>query len=80
MNTLRSSAMKWIAVSALAAGAFVAGTHAAQPNMKAALDSLRSARQSLIQASANKAGHRANAIKLIDQAIDEVKAGIAAAE
>jgi hypothetical protein len=79
MTTLRNSA-KLIAVGALVAGAFVAGTQAAQPHMQAALESLRTARQSLVQASSNKAGHRANAIKLVDQAIDEVKAGIAAAE
>jgi hypothetical protein len=49
---------------------------AAQPNMESALTALRSARRSLIEATANKGGHRANAIKLIDQAIEEVQAGI----
>ena len=49
---------------------------AAQPNMQSALTSLRSARRSLIESTANKGGHRGNAIKLIDQAITEVQAGI----
>jgi hypothetical protein len=49
---------------------------AAQPNMEAALESLRGARRSLIESTANKGGHRAAAIKLVDQAITEVQAGI----
>ena len=49
-----------------------------QPHMRAALDDLKNARNNLVQATADKGGHRANAIKLIDQAIDEVNAGVAA--
>lgn len=56
-------------------GAFVA--HAIdQPHMDAALGHLRQARESLQQAAANKGGHRANAINLINQAIQEVRLGI----
>jgi hypothetical protein len=51
-----------------------------QPHMQAALDALNSALQNLDKAEADKGGHRANAIKLVKQAIDEVNAGIAAAE
>jgi hypothetical protein len=58
---------------------YVLSLMAAQPHMEAALSSLRAARQSLIQATANKGGHRANAIKLTDQAITEVETGIAVA-
>ena len=47
-----------------------------QPHMDAALNFLRAARSDLDQANPDKGGHRANAIKLVDQAIDEVKAGI----
>jgi len=50
-----------------------------QLNMENALASLRSARQSLVQADSNKGGHRAAAIKLVDQAISEVQAGLATA-
>ena len=49
-----------------------------QPHMEAALNFLRSARSDLDKANADKGGHRANALRLIDQAIDEVKAGIEA--
>ena len=65
-------------VLCLSALSFVLGLIAAQPHMEAALSSLRSARQSLIQATPNKGGHRANAIKLVDQAITEVQSGISA--
>jgi hypothetical protein len=47
-----------------------------QPHMQAALDFLKSARSDLDKANADKGGHRANAINLVNQAIDEVKAGI----
>ena len=50
---------------------------AAQPNMQSALSALRNARKSLIEATADKGGHRANAIKLVDQAISEVQEGMA---
>jgi len=47
-----------------------------QPHMQAALDHLRDARAELDQASADKGGHRVKAISLINEAIDEVQAGI----
>jgi hypothetical protein len=49
-----------------------------QPHMQAALDALKSAQNNLSQATADKGGHRANAMKLIAAAIDEVNKGIAA--
>jgi hypothetical protein len=52
---------------------------AAQPNMMNALGSLRAARAELVRATANKGGHRERAIGLVDQAIGETEAGIAAA-
>jgi len=51
-----------------------------QPHMQAALDALKSARDNLDKAEADKGGHRAKAIDLVKQAIDEVNAGIQAAE
>ena len=51
----------------------------AQPHMDAALALLQNARAELNQAEPNKAGHREKAIVLVDQAIGEVRAGIAAA-
>ena len=49
-----------------------------QPHMEAALNFLKSAKSDLDQATPDKGGHRANALKLVDQAIDEVNLGIAA--
>lgn len=51
-----------------------------QPYMRAALQNLRNAQGNLSQAAHNKSGHRANALNLVNQAIDEVSAGIAAGE
>ena len=66
-------------VTAGAAGMAVVAANAAQPNMEDALTHLKGAKESLEKANANKGGHRVAAIKLIDQAMDEVKKGIAAA-
>ncbi len=49
-----------------------------QPHMQAALDHLKSARKNLDKANADKGGHRAKAIALVNQAIDEVNLGISA--
>ena len=51
-----------------------------QPHMQAALAALTSARNNLDKAEADKGGHRAKAIDLVKQAIDEVNAGITAGE
>ena len=50
---------------------------AAQPNMQDALRALNAALNSLQRAEPNKGGHRARAMTLIEQAIREVRAGIA---
>lgn len=47
-----------------------------QPHMQAALGSLQMAKNQLEKASADKGGHRAKAIGLIEAAIGEVQAGI----
>ena len=49
-----------------------------QPNMRAALEHLHDARRNLQSASADKGGHRQNALDLVGRAIDEVNRGIAA--
>jgi hypothetical protein len=68
------------AVGILAAtGALIPNVHASyQPHMDNALADLRSARHQLDIALDDKGGHRVRAIGIIDSAIDEVKAGIAA--
>jgi hypothetical protein len=60
---------------------FVSGRVSAdQPHMRAALNALRNARNELQIASANKGGHRAKAIDLVNQAITQVEKGIAYAQ
>jgi hypothetical protein len=45
--------------------------------MRAALGSLQNARGQLVAATADKGGHRAKAIELVDAAINQVNLGIA---
>ncbi len=52
------------------------GGREVQPEMNAALQNLREAQQNLQRASRDKGGHRANAVRLVNQAIGEVEAGI----
>jgi hypothetical protein len=51
-----------------------------QLHMQAALEFLRNAKGDLERATSDKGGHRVNAIKLVDQAIDETKKGIEAGD
>jgi hypothetical protein len=59
---------------------FVQIAFARQGHMDNALDLLRRARYELNEASRNKGGHRTEAVRLIDQAIEQVKEGIAVGE
>jgi hypothetical protein len=56
--------------------AMVAVAGADQPNMQAARGNLLNAKAELQRATADKGGHRANAIGLVNSAIAEVNAGI----
>ena len=47
-----------------------------QPHMQAALDALGIARRELATAEEDKGGHRAKAVKLVNQAINQVEMGI----
>jgi hypothetical protein len=49
-----------------------------QPHMEAALKFLQNAKSDLERATAGKGVHRANALNLVNQAIDEVRLGIEA--
>ena len=67
------------AAPALGVAAVLAGftaVRADQPHMDAALDALKSARRELDAATADKGGHRGNALRLVKQAIVEVEHGI----
>jgi hypothetical protein len=54
----------------------IAGAVPDQPNMQAARGNLQTARSELQRATADKAGHRVNAINLVNSAIAEVNLGI----
>ena len=63
--------------TAIAAGMGIGYAIGAQPHMSEGIAFLQSARGELQAATPNKGGHRERAIGLIDQAIGEVRAGIA---
>lgn len=63
--------------AAIAASLCIGYALGAQPHMEASIGLLQSARAELAQATPNKGGHRERALGLIDQAIAEVRAGIA---
>jgi len=60
----------------LAAGVLIGQAAAYQTHMHNALDALRTARTELQASTPNKGGHRERAISLVNQAIDETRAGI----
>ena len=78
--TKLSSQVKWIgAIAVVGTVAFGAGLAvAAQTHMDNALNDLNAARSELNAAIADKAGHRVDALGLVNQAIGQVQAGIAA--
>ena len=72
-----SSARKVLLGAALAASMGIGYAIGAQPHMTASIGMLQSARGELAAATPNKGGHRERGLALIDQAIAEVRAGIA---
>lgn len=76
----RRSAGKVLAAVAVALPALAAASKtvaAIEPNMQNALQSLEAAHDWLQRATPNKGGHRERALRLVEQAIGEVRAGIA---
>ena len=63
--------------AAIAASMGIGYAIGAQPHMSESIALLQSARGELQAATPNKGGHRERAMGLIDQAIGEVRAGIA---
>lgn len=57
-------------------GAVGGAAMAAQPRMYAARDALVAARNELVAATNQKGGHRAKALRLVNEAIHEVDEGI----
>ena len=75
--------MKAVAVAlglALMGSAASATAQVDQPHMQKALADLQAARAELNAAAHDKQGHRGRAIQIVDQAIGEVRAGIAAGD
>ena len=60
----------------LAMGVAIGHAAADQPHMQAALDALKTARSELNAATADKGGHRVAALRAVDEAIKETKAGM----
>lgn len=79
-NHLKTLAVSGGLAVALGVGFFAGQAVADQPHMASALEALRTSRAELVAATANKGGHRLKALGYVDQAIAEVKAGIAFAE
>ena len=76
----RKVVMMFLAVGLVVGGVIGGYAIASQPHMQAALGNLQNARTQLEMAKHNKGGHRVEAIKLTNMAIEEVKRGIAAGE
>lgn len=77
-RTRRVAATLFAAATLSCAG--VAAGQPRQPHMQKALAALQSARTELNLATRDKGGHRGRAVQLVDQAIGEVRAGMAAGE
>ena len=74
---MNSKFLRQILIVALAAVALIQTARADQGHMERALNALYQARYELSQASHDKGGHRVNAIQIINQAIQQIKRGIA---
>ena len=72
-----SFARKALLGTAIAASMGIGYAIGAQPHMSETITLLQSARGELAAATPNKGGHRERALGLIDQAIGEVRAGMA---
>ena len=77
ISTFALAALLAVTVSFSVVATIDAGT---QGNMESALEHLDKSEQALLEAAANKDGHRVKAIKLVRAAKLQVKKGIAAGE
>src|ERR1700716_2505725 len=77
IDMVTSCARKLLLGAALAGSMGIGYAIGAQPHMTASIGLLQSARAELTAATPNKGGHRERGLGLIDQAISEVRAGIA---
>jgi hypothetical protein len=72
-----NSARRLLLGIALASSLGIGYALGAQPHMQETIGLLQSARAELAAATPNKGGHRERALGLIDQAIEQVRQGIA---
>ncbi|SHG71717.1 hypothetical protein [Bradyrhizobium erythrophlei] len=72
-----SYAPRMLLGTAIAASVGIGYAIGAQPHMAESIALLQSARSELAAATPNKGGHRERGLTLIDQAIGEVRAGLA---
>jgi hypothetical protein len=76
----RAGMAKALLVAGLVGGGYIIGyATAAQPHMVNALNALQTARAELGMAEHDKGGHLPIAIERVDQAINQVRLGMAAA-
>ena len=71
--SVRALGLAVVVATSMAAGYAIG----AQPHMESAITLLRNARAELGAATPNKGGHREKAMGLVDQAIEQVREGIA---
>ncbi|HEY3569654.1 MAG TPA: hypothetical protein VGP73_17105 [Thermoanaerobaculia bacterium] len=77
MKTPRSRIVVALLLCAVLVSGFLIGRASAdQPHMQAALEHLRAAKGELDKADPDKGGHRARAIRLVDDAIAQVEKGV----
>ncbi|MGI8889873.1 MAG: hypothetical protein ACR2G0_03705 [Chthoniobacterales bacterium] len=76
MKQLKYGVVLLLALSSLSLP-FARADQPDQPRMRDALARLKEARIALVNAEHNKSGHRVKAVKLVDEAIAEIEAGIA---
>ena len=80
MTRYRNCAVAAALGIAFAGSAVSATAQVDQPHMQKALADLQHARAELDAAAHDKQGHRGRAVQYVDQAIGEVRAGIAAGD
>jgi hypothetical protein len=77
MKTTRNRVIVAVLLCAVLVSGFLLGRASAdQPHMQAALDHLRMAKGELEKADPDKGGHRMKAIRLVDDAINQVEKGV----
>ena len=74
---MRTGFLRQILILVVTVVALIQNADADQGHMERALNALYRARYQLMQASHDKGGHRVNAIEIINQAIEQIKRGIA---